>query len=246
MNDNIDEILHLDPNDVAKFEQIMNEVNGYMGYHKNKETPPTIDDLDQFHKTWFYNNWSVRFRRLASYTNLGARGVIAIPNTTFEEWLWWFHEWAEALTDDYNEFKRMVYEALLMIQKHLEAIDKVLKDHEQRIINLENEVKEIKQEIKNLGDEITQVKKDIQNLGDQITNIQRHLGNSNDALGKILQGLKNAGVWNQTGGTIFEGQFNPGMAVAGGNINIFGGAQDGDSWIRTNGGQTENDITAGI
>ena len=28
MNDNIDEILHLDPNEVAKFEQIMNEVNG--------------------------------------------------------------------------------------------------------------------------------------------------------------------------------------------------------------------------
>ena len=246
MNDNIDEILHLDPNDVAKFEQIMNEVNGYMDYHKNQETPPAIADLDQFHKTWFYNNWRVRFRRLSSFTNLGARGVIAIPNTTFEEWLWWFHEWAEALTDDYNEFKKMVYEALLMIQKHLEAIDKVLKDHEQRITNIENEVKEIKQEIKNLGDEITQVKKDIQNLGDQISNIQRQLGNSNDALGKILQGLKNAGVWNQTGGTIFEGQFNPGMAVAGGNINVFGGAQDGGSWIRTNGGQTENDITAGI
>lgn len=190
MNDNIDEILHLDPNEVAKFEQIMNEVNGYMDYHKNQETPPTIDDLDQFHKTWFYNNWSVRFRRLSSFTNLGARGVIAIPNTTFEEWLWWFHEWAEALTDDYNEFKKMVYEALLLIQKHLEAIDKVLQDHEQRITNLENDVKEIKQEIKNLGDEITQVKKDIQNLGDQITNIQNQLGNSNDALGKILQGLK--------------------------------------------------------
>lgn len=246
MNDNIDEILHLDPNEVAKFERIMNEVNSYMDYHKNQETPPTIDELDQFHKTWFYNNWSVRFRRLSSFTNLGARGVIAIPNTTFEEWLWWFHEWAEALTDDYNEFKKMVYEALLLIQKHLEAIDKVLQDHEKRITNLENEVKEIKQEIKKLGDEITQVKKDIQNLGDQITNIQHQLGNSNDALGKILQGLKNAGVWNQTGGTIFEGQFNPGMSVAGGNINIFGGAQDGGSFIRTNGGQTENDITAGI
>ena len=139
MNDNSDEILHLDPNEVAKFEQIMNEVNGYMEYRKNQETPPTLDELDQFHKTWFYNNWSARFRRLSSFTNLGARGVIAIPNTTFEEWLWWFHEWAEALTDDYNEFKKMVYEALLMIQKHLEAIDKVSQDHEQRITTLENE-----------------------------------------------------------------------------------------------------------
>lgn len=239
MDENINDILHLDPTEVAKFEKIMNEINGYMDYHKNQVTPPTIDELDQFHKTWFYNNWQVRFRRLASFTNLGARGVIAIPNTTFEEWLWFFHEWAEALTDDYNEFKKMVYEALLMIQKHLEAIDKLLQNHEQRITKLENDIKEIKQEIKNLGDEITQIKKDI-------TNIQQQLGHNNSALEKILQQLKNIGVWNQTGGTIFEGDFVPGKSIAGGNINIFGGAQDGEAWIRTNNGQSENDITAGI
>lgn len=246
MNENINDVLHLDPNEVAKFQKIMNEINGYMDYHKNQETPPALDELDQFHKTWFYNNWSVRFRRLASFTNLGARGVIAIPNTTFEEWLWWFHEWAEALTDDYNEFKKMVYEALLMIQKHLEAIDKVLKNHEDRITTLENEIKSIKQEIKNLHDEITNIKQDITNLRNDVNNIQNQLGKNNGALEKILQSLKNIGVWNQTGGTIFEGEFAPGKSVAGGNINIFGGAQDGGSWIRTNPGQTENDITAGI
>lgn len=246
MNENINDVLHLDPNEVAKFQKIMNEINGYMDYHKNQETPPAIDELDQFHKTWFYNNWSVRFRRLASFTNLGARGVIAIPNTTFEEWLWWFHEWAEALTDDYNAFKKMVYEALLMIQKHLEAIDKVLKNHEDRITTLENEIKSIKQEIKNLHDEITNIKQDITNLRNDVNNIQNQLGKNNGALEKILQSLKNIGVWNQTGGTIFEGEFAPGKSVAGGNINIFGGAQDGGSWIRTNPGQTENDITAGI
>lgn len=239
MDENLNEILHLDPTEVAKFEKIMNEINGYMDYHKNQETPPAIDELDQFHKTWFYNNWQVRFRRLASFTNLGSRGVIAIPNTSFEEWLWWFHEWAEALTDDYNEFKKMVYEALLMIQKHLEAIDKVIKNHEDRITKLENDVKQIKQEVKNLGDEINNIKQDI-------TNIKQQLGNNNNALEKILQALKNIGVWNQTGGTIFEGEFAPGKSIAGGNINIFGGAQDGGSWIRTNAGQTENDITAGI
>lgn len=246
MSDNINDILHLDPNDVTKFDKIMNEINGFMDWHKNQETPPAIDELDQFHKTWFYNNWSVRFRRLATFTNLGTRGVIAIPNTTFEEWLWFFHEWAEALTDDYNEFKKMVYEALLMIQKHLEAIDKLLQNHEQRITNIENDIKNIKQEIKQLGDEITNVKKDISNIHNQITNIQQQLGNNNDALQKILQQLKQIGVWNQTGGTIFEGQFAPGMGIAGGNINVFGGTQDGGSWIRTNNGQTENDITAGI
>lgn len=246
MNENINDVLHLDPNEVAKFQKIMNEINGFMDYHKNQETPPALDELDQFHKTWFYNNWSVRFRRLASFTNLGARGVIAIPNTTFEEWLWYFHEWAEALTDDYNEFKKMVYEALLMIQKHLEAIDKLLKNHEDRITTLENEIKSIKQEIKNLHDEITNIKQDVNNLRNDVTNIQNQLGKNNGALEKILQSLKNIGVWRQTGGSIFEGEFEPGKSIAGGNINVFGGAQDGGSWIRTNPGQTENDITAGI
>ena len=133
-----------------------------------------------------------------------------------------------------------------MIQKHLEAIDKLLQNHEQRITKIENDIKNIKQEIKQLGDEITNVKKDISNINNQITNIQQQLGNNNDALQKILQQLKQIGVWNQTGGTIFEGQFAPGMGIAGGNINVFGGTQDGGSWIRTNNGQTENDITAGI
>jgi prefoldin subunit 5 len=246
MAENIDEILHLDPNEVAKFDKIMKEINGFMSYHKSQETPPALDELDQFHKSWFYNNWRVRFRRLSAFTNLGARGVIAIPNTTFEEWLWWFREWSEALTDDYNEFKKMVYEALLMIQKHLEAIDKVLKDHENRITVLEKEIKEIKQDIQNIKNELTNIKQDVTNLNNKYNQLQQQMTSNNDALGKILQALKNIGVWNQTGDTIFKGEFAPGMSVAGGNINLFGGSADGGSWIRTNAGQTENDITAGI
>lgn len=253
MEENIKQLLHLSDSDVDKYQKILDEINSYMEWHKNQETPPAISDLDQFHKSWFYNNWRVRFRALASWTNLGARGVIAIPNTSFEEWLWWFHEWAEALTDDYNEFKKMVYEALLMIQKHLESIDKVLENHEQRITKLEQDVREIKQEIQNikqqineLGDEIKNLKNDIKNLGDEITNLTKQVQGGNGALEKILQSLKNIGVWNQTGDTIFDGEFKPGMGVAGGNINLFGGQADGGSFIRTNNGQTENDITAGI
>ena len=162
MTEGINEILHLDQNEVAKFEKVMNEINGFMNDHKNQETPPAIDELDQFHKSWFYNNWTARFRRLAAFTNLGARGVIAIPNTTFEEWLWWFHEWSEVLTEDYTEFKKMVYEALLMIQKHLEAIDESLKNHDQRIAKIEQDIKQIKQEVKQLEDDIKQ-------LGENVT-----------------------------------------------------------------------------
>ena len=242
----VDKIVQLPQGDEENFKEIMNEINGYMEWHKNQETPPAIGDLDQFHKSWFYNNWLVRFRHLSAFSSLGTRGVIAIPNTTFEEWLWWFHEWAEALTDDYNKFKEMVYEALLLIQKHLEAIDNVLEDHEKRITAIENDIKQIKQDITNLKNEVTKLGDTLTKLGDTVTNIQQQLGKNNDALEKLLQALKNIGVWNQTGDTIIQGDFAPGMSIAGGNINLFGGSQDGNSWIRTNPGQSENDITAGI
>ena len=74
------------------WEEIIKRINCMI---KNNEEykQPVIDDLNQFEKNWFYNNWEVRFRQIASFSALGTRGVIAIPNTTFEEWLYWFHEW---------------------------------------------------------------------------------------------------------------------------------------------------------
>ena len=45
----------------ANFDAIISEINGFMEYHKQQETPPSISELDQFHKTWFYNNWD-RYR----------------------------------------------------------------------------------------------------------------------------------------------------------------------------------------
>lgn len=243
----------LPENDIANFEKIMNEINSYMEWHKQQETPPAISEIDQFHKSWFYNNWQVRFRHLSAFSNLGTRGVIAIPNTTFEEWLWWFHEWAEALTDDYNRFKQMVYEALQLIQKHLEAIDEILKDHERRLVDhehriteLERQMREVQNEIKNIKNDIQNLRNEVNKLGDQINQLKQQQGTTSEAVNKILQKLKDIGVWNQTGDSIQKGEFNPGMGIAGGNINFFGGAADGNSWIRTNNGQTENDVTAGI
>lgn len=67
-----------------------------------------------------------------------------------------------------------------------------------------------------------------------------------DALRKLLENLKNSGAWHQDGDNIFDGHLNAGRDLATGNINVFGGTQDGNSFIRTNSGKTENDITAGI
>lgn len=62
----------------------------------------------------------------------------------------------------------------------------------------------------------------------------------------LLQNLKNSGAWNQTGGTIFEGSLRPDRNIATGNINLFGGTVDGNAFIRTNNGKTENDLAGGI
>ena len=48
------------------------------------------------------------------------------------------------------------------------------------------------------------------------------------------------------GDTVFEGKFNDGRSIATGNINIFGGTPDGNSYIRTNNGSSENDLAGGV
>nr|DAW32403.1 MAG TPA: hypothetical protein [Caudoviricetes sp.] len=66
------------------------------------------------------------------------------------------------------------------------------------------------------------------------------------AFEKLLQDLKDSGAWNQTGGNIFEGSLRPDRHIATGNINLFGGTVDGNAFIRTNNGKTENDLAGGI
>ena len=66
------------------------------------------------------------------------------------------------------------------------------------------------------------------------------------ALEKLLTDLKNSGAWRQTGSTVFEGELHSNRNIATGNINIFGGTVDGNSFIRTNNGRTENDLAGGI
>ena len=66
------------------------------------------------------------------------------------------------------------------------------------------------------------------------------------ALEKLLTDLKGSGAWIQTGSTVFEGSLDPNRHLATGNINLFGGTTDGNAFIRTNNGSTENDLAGGI
>jgi hypothetical protein len=62
------------------------------------------------------------------------------------------------------------------------------------------------------------------------------------ALNKIINNLTASGAW--TGG--LDGDFVPNRNIATGNINLFGGTPDGDAFIRTNNGRTENDLAGGV
>lgn len=77
-------------------------------------------------------------------------------------------------------------------------------------------------------------------------NLKTEYNQLKGAFTALLQNLKNSGAWNQTGNTIFEGNIRPDRNIATGNINLFGGTVDGNAFIRTNNGKTENDLAGGI
>ena len=86
----------------------------------------------------------------------------------------------------------------------------------------------------------------IRDLQGKVGKLEGSVGNMYSAVEKILTNLKNSGAWKQTGDTVFEGKFNDGRSIATGNINIFGGTPDGNSYIRTNNGSSENDLAGGV
>lgn len=171
-------------------QNMINSFNANQG-NAGSEVHPTTDELEQFHKSWFYNNWSVRFRRLMSFTPLGTRGVIAIPNTTFEEWLWWFHEWMQAFMEDYNAFKKLVLEAFQAIEKHLELIDKEIDDIEKHLSDIDghlqridNEINQINQKLQDLQDQINTINQKINSLQNQVKNLQDEITAIQGAMGR--------------------------------------------------------------
>lgn len=87
----------------------------------------------------------------------------------------------------------------------------------------------------------------INDLQRQVNEIKNLQAKHDRVIRKIVQSLINNGSWSaQQGQDILDGDFVSGHGVASGNINFFGGTQDGGHYIRTNGGHTEDDVTAGI
>lgn len=128
-----------------------------------------------------------------------------------------------------------------------EKIERDLQALETRINeNIETEKQERIREINNLKEKLEQEKearqRDKEDLQRQIQDQATKNNDLKDTLTKLISNLEKSGAW--AGG--LKGNFKEGRNLATGNINIFGGTPDGNSFIRTNNGSTENDLSGGI
>lgn len=64
------------------------------------------------------------------------------------------------------------------------------------------------------------------------------------ALTKVLTDLKGSGAWT-AGDNVLTGAMSANRHIASGNINLFTGTTDGNTFIRTTSGSNENDATIG-
>lgn len=123
----------------------------------------------------------------------------------------------------------------------------VLKQISKEIDQIWKEIDVINAHIKNLGDEINNIKKELQTINNNITNIQNGNKKTDKALQQIIDNLYKTGAINNN---TFDFTFNSGRDFATGNINFFGGAMYGNSFIRTNKATAqkpnENDVASGV
>lgn len=154
----------------------------------------------------------------------------------------WFNDKA---TKYYNRVIKPYIDEQIKLLK--EKVEHDLQALENRINEkFETEKQERIQEINNLKEKLEQEKqarqKDKEDLTKQIQDQANKNNDLKDTLTKIISNLESSGAW--FGG--LKGGFKDGRNLATGNINIFGGTPDGTSFIRTNSGQSENDLAGGI
>lgn len=126
------------------------------------------------------------------------------------------------------------------INKVNQRIDREVAGLNERITQLDNK---LVSEINKLDNKINErITNENNKLKQEIQTLKEQGSKSEQALQKIITNLEQSGAWS--GG--LTGGFNQGRNLATGNINIFGGTPDGDSFIRTNSGQSENDLAGGI
>lgn len=126
------------------------------------------------------------------------------------------------------------------IERDLQALETQINE------KLETEKQERIREINSLKEKLEQEKearqRDKEDLTRQLQDQATKNNDLKDTLTKLISNLEKSGAW--AGG--LKGNFKEGRNIATGNINIFGGTPDGNNFIRTNNGSTENDLSGGI
>lgn len=150
-----------------------------------------------------------------------------------------FDQFKNALTD---MLERLIPE-LIRQYVHSDEFRKIIEDIIDDWYNrfLKPILDEINNKIDNLNNQLGDINNKLGDLENLINNLNQTQGADRDKLDKIINKLTEIGVWDKA-----SGNFKPNMGIAGGNINLFGGALDGGYWIRTNNGKTENDLAGGI
>lgn len=129
--------------------------------------------------------------------------------------------------------------------RYYQTVIKPYIDNEARKLNerIDREVNALNDRITN---EVNRLDSKIDNLREEFETFKQAQDGKTQALEtalmKLINNLENSGAWS--GG--LTGGLNSGRNLATGNINLFGGTADGSSFIRTNNGQTENDLAGGV
>ena len=150
----------------------------------------------------------------------------------------------EQFNQSWNELKPQVIE--LSKQTTINQFNESWNELKPQVIELTKQttINQFNQSWEELKPELTQYVNNT--INNYIDNQDSRIGKMYDDLSLLLTNLKNSGAWTQTGDTIFDGHMTDGRNIATGNINIFGGSVDGNSYIRTNNGSTENDLAGGV
>ena len=155
--------------------------------------------------------------------------------------------------DNYDD--EITIEADVKVSKETESYkDKVLpnaikvkddglysRDYTQILDDIFDLLDQIQEKIDQILNKLSELDSKIQNLETRINN---KIDKVSDALQKLIDNLYKSGAITSNDINNFE--FKPGRNIATGNINLFGGTPDGNSFIRTSKDKEENDITAGI
>ncbi len=153
---------------------------------------------------------------------------------------------------DYTQILDDIFDLLDQIQDKIDQILNKLSELDSIIDQILNKLSELDSIIDQILNKLSELDSKIQNLetriNNKIQNLETRINNKidklSDALQKLIDNLYKSGAITSNDINNFE--FKPGRNIATGNINLFGGTPDGNSFIRTSKDKEENDITAGI